>query len=443
MRRREFLRASAATVAGGPAFASRDSGEFPLLAQQSGPTPAAQGQGGRKPNFIFVLVDDMSWGDLGCFGHPYAKTPHLDQMAKQGVKFTQFYSLAPECAPSRSGLLTGRVPFKAGKPDNNRPRLDPTLPNVNSLLKAAGYATGHFGKWHLANGFDEPKDEELHAYGIDEAKVDHAVNADAPRRIMDHAIDFIERNRNRPFHINIWQLWPHLPVNPNVEQLSVYKDLVVNPGDFSELMQRKYARVPDLQERMRRYLATVTAIDKQVGRLLSKLDEFRLSEDTVVVFSSDNGANAQVASDRKPIDMWASNQGPYNGGKFELREGGIRMPCLAQWKGRIRGGQVNSSLWRMTDWAPTVCSLAGVKTDGIVFDGKPLPDILMGKQRERSEPLFWGWGKQLAVREGRWKLVNGELYDLETDPSEQRNLAQVDPERAHRMASLIQDWLKK
>ncbi len=131
---------------------------------------AAAEPSARKPNFIFILTDDMSWADVACFGHPYAKTPNVDRMAKEGIKFTQFYACAQECAPARSALLTGRLPAKAGKLTNNGPGLDPAVPNVNKLLKTAGYATGHFGKWHLAHGFkDLPVTNSLSEYGIDES----------------------------------------------------------------------------------------------------------------------------------------------------------------------------------------------------------------------------------------------------------------------------------
>jgi len=404
-------------------------------------TTAARGED-KKPNVIFILVDDMSWGDLGCFGHPYAKTPHLDRMAKDGIKFTQFYVCATECAPSRSALLTGRVPCKAGKKANGQPRLDPKLPSVNNLLKTAGYVNGHFGKWHLANGFKDPADKELQDYSIDEWFLSSANGHTAvtAREATDHALDFIGRNKDKPFHMNLWFVWPHLPVNPNEQQLGVYKDLVAQPKDFHETTQRKYAQTTDLSTRMQRYLATITEIDKQVGRVLAKLDELKLSQDTLILFSSDQGAVApQVDSKKMPSDMWTANSGPYRGGKFEYTEGGIRMACVAQWKGRIKPGQINDSLWRTVDWLPTVCSLAGVKTDAITLDGQNVSDILLGTKRERTEPIFW----QGAVREGKWKLLKGALYDLEVDPSEQNDLAKKEPKRAERMSALLKEWLKK
>jgi len=166
----------------------------------------AAGPSARKPSFIFILVDDMSWGDLGCFGHPYAKTPNLDRMAADGIRFTQFYVCAVECAPSRSALMTGRVPCKAGKKSNGQPRLDPGLPNVNNLLKPAGYATGHFGKWHLAKGFEAPADTEAREYGIDEWNLCSAMTHDAltAEKTTDAALGFIGRHQQTPFHMNVW-----------------------------------------------------------------------------------------------------------------------------------------------------------------------------------------------------------------------------------------------
>jgi N-acetylgalactosamine-6-sulfatase len=406
----------------------------------------------RKPNFIFILVDDMSWGDLGCFGHLYAKTPHLDRMAEQGVRFTQFYVAYSVCAPSRSALVTGRMPNKAGKRSNESHRLDPALPNIYNLLKPAGYANGHFGKWHLAEGFKLPADEERHEYKIDEWKLGTASARDglSAQKTTDTALDFIARHANAPFQMSIWYLWPHLPVNPNKEQVAVYDDMPeVDISRFHPTMQAKYNQIKkinpayDLKENMKGYLATITEMDKQIGRIQEKLDALKLSENTVLVFSSDNGANATVTGE-KPVEgtstpMWAANAGPYKGGKFSLSEGGIRMPCVVQWKGRIKGGRVSNFLWRTVDWLPTVCALAGVKTDGLALDGQDVSDVLLGAERERKEPIFW----QGAVREGKWKLVKNELYDLESDPSEQNNLAGKEPERAERMQGLLQAWLKK
>jgi N-acetylgalactosamine-6-sulfatase len=412
----------------------------------------------RKPNFIFIMMDDMSWGDVACFGQPYAKTPHLDSLAANGCKFTQFYVGESVCAPSRSALMIGRMPNKAGKPNNGAPRLDPALPNVNNLLKPAGYATGHLGKWHLAKGFALPVGYpqsvvERNEYKIDDWLLFVGPGPTVAKTVTDAALDFIDRNTNMPFHLNVWYLWPHLGVNPSPEQVAVYDD-VLDPADpkkrvdvtkFHPTMQAKYNQIKeehpeyDLTLKMKRYLATITDADTQVGRILAKLEALNLSKDTLVVSCSDNGAVANNITSVPSHDMWPANAGPYRGGKFEHREGGIRMTCLAQWKGRMKGGQVNDSLWRTVDWLPTVCALAGVKTDGIKLDGQNVADILLGAQRERKEPIFW----QGAVREGNWKLVKGELYNLETDPSEQENLAKKEPERAQRMSGLLQEWLKK
>jgi arylsulfatase A-like enzyme len=427
-----------------------------LLALAAGSPAAAAEPPARKPNFIFIMTDDQSWGDLGCFGHPYAKTPNLDRMAAEGIKFTQYYSCATECAPSRSALITGRIPGKAGKPNNNAKRLDPGLPNFNKLLKSAGYTTGHFGKWHLYDGFKEPPDSERSQYHIDEWKI--YGNGNVQSKIVDATLDFLGRHKDAPFHVSIWFTWPHLGGTPDAKQLAVYNDVLdpAVPGKqvditrFHPTMQAKFNQIKQLNPKynltgkMREYLAAVTDMDTQIGRVLTKLDELHLSQNTLVVFAGgDQGANATITA-QKPVEgsdtrMWAANAGPYRGGKFSYLEGNLRMSCLAQWKGRIKGGQVNDSLWRSVDWLPTVCALAGVKTDDIALDGQNVSDIVLGAQRERSEPIFW----QGAVREGNWKLVKGELYNLKTDPSEQNNLASKYPERAQQMKTLLQEWLKK
>ena len=406
---------------------------------------AAAEPSARKPNFIFILTDDMSWADVACFGHPYAKTPNVDRMAKEGIKFTQFYACAQECAPARSALLTGRLPAKAGKLTNNGPGLDPAVPNVNKLLKTAGYATGHFGKWHLADGFkDLPVTNSLSEYGIDESWLasNNGHNADTARLTTDAAIRFIEERAHVPFHMFIWYVWPHTPTNPSAKQKTVYSNLAFNIKDCPETTQRKFAEGAnfDIAGKMTTYLATVTEMDKQVGRLLARLDELNLARDTLVAgFAGDQGADKKVTKDGS---MWVCNPGPYRGGKFDYNEGGIRTTCVAQWKGRIPAGLTNDSLWRTVDWLPTVCAQAGVKTGTLTLDGQNVADIVLGNKRERTEPLFWGQYNFAiqAMREGRRKMVQHSLYDLATDPGEQTNLTKLNSWQNPRMVKMYDQW---
>jgi N-acetylgalactosamine-6-sulfatase len=438
----------------GQAGMADDKGILRSTGLVSGATQFFRARAVPKPNFIFILMDDMSWGDVAAFAHPYAKTPNLDRLATSGTRFNQFYVCGNWCAPTRSSLMTGRLPEKAGIPPTQGltgNRLNPTLPNVNQLLKTAGYATGHFGKWHLAHGFDQPDDWEHDEYGIDEWSLCYAESpgngvpahdALTASNTTAAALEFLDRHAGTPFHMNLWYVWPHVPVNPNAEQVAVYSNLTFNVSDFDPQMQAKYNQIQqlhpgyDMTANMKSYLATISECDKQIGKILDKLDAQGLTEDTLVVFSSDNGAVANNITTASSHSMWPASAGPYRGGKFEWYEGGIRMTCLARWPGRLPAGQTNDSLWRTVDWLPTVCALAGVKTGTLTLDGQNVADILLGNQRERTEPIFFGG----AMREGRWKHAYGTLFDLQTDPSEQTNVAGIYPDQANSMSSLRSQW---
>ncbi len=246
-----------------------------------------------KPNIVFLLADDLGYGDLKCYGHPYARTPNLDKLASEGTRFTQFNVTGVTCCPSRTGFMTSKFPATFREYPANAgfgKRI-----TITELLKKQGYATGHFGKWHIGDK------QTPGTYGIDAINVDDGEDKARQRQdprgrdanIYDAAIKFIEKNKTGPFYVNVWGHVTHFPVNPPQGLVDRFKDLTVKETDFSPYMQAKFDWVRknggDVSERMRRYLADVSSLDDSVGRLLKKLDDLGLRENTIVVFSSDQG----------------------------------------------------------------------------------------------------------------------------------------------------------
>ena len=450
------------------------------------PRRAAGAEPKRRPNFIFILTDDQGWADAHFNGHPYLKTPALDRLAREGTWLKQFYVANPVCSPSRTAFMTSHYParhlvhghFAATALNQARYMpdwLDPAVPTVPRLLKEAGYATAHFGKWHLGSGPGAPPPE---AYGIE---VSRTVNSSGPQLgdgkgegpggdpyfrakstalIVDETIRFITANKDKPFYVNVWTLLPHAPLKPTPEQLKVYENLTPSPSDpgFGDWMQKYLAAARDLKSQMQVFCASVTNLDEEIGRLLKAVDDLGLAESTVIVFSADNGpedyhignaANAGVGS-----------AGPLRARKRSLYEGGVRTPCLVRWPGRVAAGRVDEeSVLAAVDFLPTVCRLASVPVDAgtIKPDGEDTSDILLGKPRPRRTPILWEWlfevagdpayfAPRLAIREGPWKLLTNadrkrtELYDIPKDPAEQTNVAGQHPDVAERLAAKALAW---
>ena len=437
----------------------------------------------RRPNIIFLLTDDQGWGDAAAWGHPYYKTPNLDRLTREGLRVSQFYVANPVCSPSRAAFMTGRYPARFrihghfATHELNEARvmpdwLDPQVVTITRHLHAAGYVTGHFGKWHLGSGPGAP---EPGAYGIDKhvtivsngpqliekgAKPEPHWWGKSTGIIIDHAIAFLHANKDRPFYLNIWTLVPHAKLDPTPEQLAVYRDLAPRADHpaFGKWTQDYYKVAADLRSQMRVFAASITDLDTQVGRLLDTLKELGLDDNTLLVFSSDNGPEDYHIGNA--TNAGVGSPGPHRARKRSIYEGGVRQPFVVRWPGKIRAGVFDeTSVIGAVDFLPTVCALAGVKPPGgAEFDGEDVSDILLsGKARARRGPLFWEWRSMVAgnpdytpppivVREGKWKLLTNrdrtrvELYDIPADPAETRNLAAANPAVVERLARLALEW---
>lgn len=412
-----------------------------------------------KPNIIFLLADDLGGGDLHCYGHPYSRTPNIDSLARDGTRFTQFYATGSTCCPTRTGLMTARFPATY-----------PTYPadggfanrvTITELLKTQGYATGHFGKWHIGP-VQVPGTYGIDAIGkADEKSVKKKTKEDARGRdahMYDEAITFIERHAGGPFYVNVWGHISHNPVNPTDALVKRWNGLRVKDGDFPAPMLAKLNDVQkaggDVDDAMRRYLADVESLDDSVGRLLTRLDQLGLRDNTIVVFSSDQGADMSKAS----LGGLRFNQmgfnGPFRDGKHSHWEGGVRVPWIVRWPGHVPAGHTDEkSVISGVDWLPTLCSIAGVKIDTNDFDGEDASAAWFGKgPHVRTKPIFWkasSPGSEALVRDGRWKLrlptrkKNGvvELYDILADPAESTNVAAQHPEIVTNLSGKLEAWV--
>jgi N-acetylgalactosamine-6-sulfatase len=428
------------------------------------PTATAAEPAPARPNFVLILADDWGWGDLGCYGHRRLRTPNLDRLAAQGILFTNFTQCGSVCSPTRSALLTGRFPAELAMhghlamAEQNAARampnwLDPALPTLPRALKEAGYATGHFGKWHLGGGPDAPLPDR---YGFDAWRISQAgpgaadwelsgpeKRPQSSRLIIDETIGFLRKNAGKPFYVQAWLQDTHATLNPTPEQLKAYQGMV-NPG-------LRYTSAEAV------YFAAATDADRHVGRLLAALDELELAANTVVIFTSDNGPEAIEIGNAGHSGV--GSPGPFRGRKRSLYEGGIRVPFLVRWPAGTPAGVVDdTSVVSGADLFPTLAALAGASiTPGTPLRGEDRSDALRGRPGPRRTPLFWEWrfniaghvanrSPMLAVREGNWKLLLNpdrsrvELYDLAADPRERENLARAHPEIVEPLAEKVLAW---
>lgn len=411
-----------------------------------------------KPNVIFILADDLAWGDLGCYGNQKIATPNLDRLADRGVLFTNFYASAPVCAPSRVGFFTGRYAEGSGAyygEGGNQIDVPVSMPNLATTFKQAGYRTAHIGKWHLSPekrpdqyGFDEYKIRETHSWG--ELQEDPHFRAHSTQYFVNDAIEFIEARSNDPFFVQLWTILPHDILFPTEQQMARYEQYD---------MRKKYD-IPGFTftSAEQVYYASVTALDDHLGKLFTYLDSTGLSKNTLMIFTSDNGPG--IMESLQCGHSAAGNTGPFRGRKFSIYEGGIRMPLIVSLPGQIPEAMVDhQTVLGGIDFLPTLAALAGTEAPSPV-DGQDMSQAWWGKATDREAPLFWRWHWKmppqpyhrspiLATRSGEWKLLMNpdssrvELYNVSTDPGELDNVATEHPQRTAEMQTDLLKWNKQ
>jgi len=444
----------------------------------------AGGLTAEKPNIILIMCDDLGWGDVGFNGNKTIRTPHLDAMAKAGLKFNRFYAAAPVCSPTRGSCITGRHPYRYGIPFANSGHMKPEELTLAELLKKQGYSTGHFGKWHLgtlsktgkdsnrggargakhfsppqANGFDvcfsteakvptwdpllQPKGNnsnkwwdavtatsETKPYGTAywnerSEPVTQNTRGDNSRVIMDRAIPFIQSaaKRGQSFFSVVWFHAPHLPVVAGPRHTAMYAG------------HPKYAQ---------HYYGCITALDEQVGRLRTELRTLGVAENTLLFFCSDNGPEGQAG-------QAPGTAGYLSGRKRSLLEGGIRVPGIVEWPARVKAGRITDIPCVTSDYLPTLLDLVGAKpVADRPIDGMSLVPLIDGSLAKRGNPIGFESKGQLAWVGDQYKIYssgkakNGQpkfkLFDLVADPSEKNDLAKTMPRLAKRLTGELAAW---
>lgn len=420
-----------------------------------------------KPNIIFFLVDDLGWSDLGCYGSRYYETPNIDKLAAEGMKFTSAYMM-PTCSPSRANLMTGeysprtgiyskdgyaKTPVKMQKLKGipSKEYLEPNDVTIAEILQNADYTTGHFGKWHLGNnaetypqgqGFDvnmggceagAPK-SYFSPYGNIKNIDDQGDGRYLTDYLTEKACDFIENYRNESFFLYFSFYQVHVPVHAKKEWVEKYKG---KPG-FGEQNNPAYS-------------AMVSYMDFSVGRIINKLKEQGLTDNTIVIFTSDNGGQIMVTSNS-----------PLRGQKGNLYEGGIRVPLIVKWLGKTKKGSICDIPVTVVDYFPTLAEMAGADVpENKNIDGESIVPLLYGKKSLERDAIFWhltsynGNGRSNsflwqapggAVRKGNWKLIENfednsvELYNLKKDIGETKNLSNKNTQKVKELLTDLKNW---
>ena len=422
-----------------------------------------------KPNILFILIDDMGWMDLGCQGNPHLKTPNIDRFATEGVRFTDAYAPAPVCSPTRAALMTGHSPARLHL-TNHLPHQDRFTPPESKLLPAemrdhlpleyttiaerlrdeAGYATAFIGKWHLYKGREEKFAAQFQGFDIniggcsyggpptffDPYRIpflsDRKQGEYLPDRLADETISFMRKQveAKKPFYVALWNYTVHWPMEA--------------PAEFVA----KWADKPKLGYNHKVYPAMLETMDLAIARVLGELERLKIEEETFVVFTSDNGPFGGVGDAR-----------PLRGDKGHLYEGGIRVPLIVRWPGKVAAGQVREDPVILTDFYPTLLEVAGLKTrKDYPGDGESLLPVLSGEGDLERDALFWHYPNFAfhrdnrlgsAVRMGDYKLIEFfegnevELYNLRVDLGEKKNLAGVEVGRVQEMRKRLSRWREK
>jgi len=429
-----------------------------------------------KPNIVFILIDDMGWADGACFGSRFYRTPHLDRLAADSLRFTSAYAACAVCSPTRAAIQTGKYPARLhltdwipgeGTPRSSRfrvPAWQQHVPleetTIAEALKKLGYTTAHIGKWHLGGPrfFPEHQGYDVNIAGSNignpasyfwpygAANASHRVPGLAEAggqtgeyltdRLTDEALKFIEANRSKPFFLNFCHYAVHAPLMGKKEDMDAFADRPGANGQSNIV-----------------YAAMLKSVDDSVGRVLAKLDELRLADHTIVIFTSDNGGAVHFG---KPP---ATSNAPLRLGKGFAYEGGLRVPLLVKVPWMTRPGSVCDTPVISMDWFPTLLELAGAKPEAsrTAIDGVSIVPLLKGQPESPHPALFWHyphyWNRSRVTpysvaRVGDWKLIRfyetgrEELYNIQDDLSETRDLAAAQPEKRGQLAARLDAWLK-
>ncbi len=403
------------------------------------------------PNVVVFLADDLGWGDLACYGHPVIQTPNLDAFAKQGVRLTQCYSASAVCSPSRSAILTGRTPYRNGVftwiPEGRDIHLRASEIALPKLLKTAGYATCHVGKWHLNSHFNQPTQPQPNDHGYDwwlatqnnaapshEHPTNFVRNGQPIGKVEDYSAPFIvkeaitwlreQRDKSKPFLLSVWAHEPHYPIQSAPEFKAKYPQLT-----------------DDVQIE---HHANVTQLDHAFGQLMRALDEMKLADDTIVIFTSDNGPEGDGIK-----TPGRGSAGGLRGRKRAVYEGGIRVPGLVRWPGKTKPGTTSDVPVIGSDIFVTVATAAGaVLPKDRVLDGGNLLAAIEGQPVERARPLYWRCAiasepLKTAMRLGDWKiladeaLTKFEIYNVQADPQEKDELSTREPAKFAEMKAAL------
>ncbi|MHC4120667.1 MAG: sulfatase [Planctomycetota bacterium] len=469
MTRRNFLRYAAA-IAAGAAFSSGANGVI-----KASP---------KRPNFVFILVDDLGWADVGCYGSDLHETPNIDRLARQGMRFTDAYAAAPVCSPTRASIMTGKYPARlhmtiwyeaSANPPRGRKLIPPVtqgnLPHeqvtIAEVLKQAGYFTAHVGKWHLGDAAHYPQTQGFDVniggtfwgapytffypysgssagrWGGEFRYVPHlefgAEGEYLTDRLTDEAIRVMNHAKDKPFFLNLCYHTVHTPIEGKRELVEHYE---------------KKLR-PGMHHRNCEYAAMVHSLDENVGRIMKEIDELGIADDTVVVFFSDNGGYINKFDNEQVTDNH-----PLHSGKGSLYEGGTRVPLIVRWPGTTKAGSVCRQPVSSIDFYPTMLAMAGLAGDAghnADMDGISLMPLLKDPSAAmKRQALYWHYPHYYpttspvsSIRMGDWKLLEYledgrvELYDLSKDLGERDNLAQKMPEKAGQLRKRLDAWRRK
>lgn len=439
----------------------------------------ALAQSSSKPNFLFILVDDLGWSDIGCYGSDLHETPNIDRLASQSVRFTQAYAASPVCSPTRASIMTGKYPARLHmtvwrESSQNPPKDKKLIPpytegdlqhdevTVAEALRDAGYYTAHLGKWHLGDAGHYPQthgfDADIGAtvwgapntffypYSGDDRFGDYryvpGLELGDPGeyltdRLTDEAMRIIDKVQDRPFFMHLAYHTVHTPIQAKEDVVAYYEKKIT----------------PEMNHQNAVYAAMVHSLDENVGRLLHQLDTLGIADNTVVVFFSDNGG---FINDDRIQKMQVTDNTPLRSGKGSLYEGGIREPLLVRWPGMSPAGSVCETPVSSIDFYPTLLEMAQAKTDAII-DGMSIADLIRKPDTTlERDTLFWHYPHYYpttspvsAVRKGDWKLLlyfeddHAELYNLAEDMGEKNDLAEKNPDKAAELRGLLEIWLKE